>query len=124
MKNRCWQAGLVVRWFWAASRVPAADTTPPSFPTGLSALAANSTSTSIYLIWNPSTDDVGGTAYEVFRDGVSVGTASGMSCNMSAGFYPGQYCNLSVRARDAAGNWSVTSSPLLARTWSVAYVGS
>src|SRR5206468_10829440 len=50
----------------------AADTTPPSTPSGLTAAAAGSTGAN--LSWSASTDNVGVTGYIVRRNGVQVAT--------------------------------------------------
>src|SRR3989442_375435 len=52
----------------------AADTTPPSTPTGLTAAAAGSTGAN--LSWTASTDNVGVTGYIVRRNGVQIATHS------------------------------------------------
>ena len=52
----------------------AADTVPPSTPTGLTATAVSATQ--INLSWNPSTDNVGVTGYQIFRNGTQVGTST------------------------------------------------
>lgn len=86
-----------------------ADTTPPSTP---SAPAAGSVmSYSVTLSWPAATDNVGVTAYEVFRDGVSQGTTTTLSLNLTS-LTPGTTYSLTIRARDAAGNWSAQSSAL------------
>jgi len=89
------------------------DITPPTVPTGLSKTGA--TTSTIGLAWTAATDLVGVTGYEVFRNGVSAGTstttnftASGLSANTAYSF--------TVRARDAAGNWSAQSTALSAST--------
>src|SRR5207245_4424478 len=50
----------------------AADTTPPSTPTGLTGAAAGSTGAN--LSWSASTDNVGVTGYMVRRNGVQIAT--------------------------------------------------
>src|ERR1700733_11231156 len=62
---------MQVAAFKAAGGPP--DTTPPSVPTGLSATAVSSTQ--INLSWTASTDNVGVTGYDVFRNGTQVGTS-------------------------------------------------
>lgn len=81
--------------------VAPSDTTPPSVPSGLQ---ADTTHDSISISWDPSTDDVGVTAYEVFVDGVldrSVTSTSWTGSALSDTTYA-----ITVRARDAAGNRS------------------
>ena len=86
-----------------------ADTIAPSVPTGLS--ASNVAQSSFTLSWTASTDNVGVTGYEVFKDGVSIGTTSSASINVT-----GLTCNttyaMTVRAQDAVHNWSAQSSAL------------
>ncbi len=89
------------------------DTQAPTFPTGLASSAI--TPTSFTLTWTPSTDNVGVTSYEVFANGISKGTTAstslsvtGLTCNTSY--------NMTVRARDAAGNWSAASTALSVTT--------
>ncbi|GEM_PF-899435 len=85
-----------------------ADTTPPSTPplTG-SAPTANR----VELSWTTSTDDVGVTAYDIFRDGALLvtapGAATGHADTTVAASTTYQY---QVQARDAAGNISGLSN--------------
>jgi len=51
-----------------------ADTVPPTVPTNLTATAISSTQ--INLAWTASTDNVGVTGYQIFRNGVQVGTSA------------------------------------------------
>lgn len=87
----------------------AADTTPPSVPGSLAASAI--TTTGFTLSWSASTDNVGVTAYEVFKNGASQGTMGSTSLNLS-GLTQNTVYTMTVRARDAAGNWSAQSSAL------------
>ncbi|MDO8542157.1 MAG: DUF1349 domain-containing protein [Opitutaceae bacterium] len=89
--------------------VTGGDTTAPSVPTGLA--ASSITETSFTLSWTASTDDVGVTGYEVFKDGVSVGTPSGTTFNVT-GLTGGITYAMTVRARDAVPNWSAQSTAL------------
>lgn len=91
----------------------AADTTAPSVPAGLAATSI--TSSAFTLSWAAATDDIGVTGYDVFRDGVQIGTATGTSLPVT-GLTPYTNYSLTVRARDAAGNPSAQSAPLIVRT--------
>jgi len=103
---------------WSEPSAPLAvttlpDTTAPSVPVGLNATVVSvSTFT---LEWTAATDDVRVTLYEVSRDGVVVGTTSGASRNIT-GLVPATSYTFTVRARDAAGNWSAPSAPLAVTT--------
>jgi hypothetical protein len=79
-------------------------------PTGLNATAI--TSTTFTLNWTASTDNIGVTGYEVFRNGTSIGTPTGTSYN-ATGLAQGTTYAMTVRARDASNNWSPQSSPAL-----------
>jgi chitodextrinase len=89
------------------------DTTPPTAPTGLTATAVSSSE--VALSWNASTDNVGVTAYAVFRDGVSVATVTGLSYR-DGGRAAGTSYAYRVVARDAAGNVSAPSATVSATT--------
>ena len=83
------------------------DTVAPSTPTSLT--ASGVTTTSVNLSWNASTDNVGVTGYDVYRNSTFLGTSTsnsysvtGLSANTSYTFF--------VRAKDAAGNISGNSN--------------
>ena len=92
---------------------PAADTTPPSVPTGLTASAVSPTQ--INLSWTASTDNVGVTGYQVFRDGAPVATVTTTSFN-DTGRTPGTTYQYAVRATDAASNTSALTTQVPATT--------
>jgi chitodextrinase len=81
----------------------AADTSPPSAPSGLARTGA--TATSISLAWSSSSDDVGVAGYRVFRDGSPAGTTSATSFTIG-GLACATTYGLAVEAYDAAGNTS------------------
>jgi probable HAF family extracellular repeat protein len=84
-----------------------ADTVRPSTPTGL--FAVTLLPTEVTLRWNPSSDNVGVTGYEVIQNGISKGVAE-RTIRTLTGLTPNTSYVLAVRARDAAGNWSDTAS--------------
>jgi hypothetical protein len=85
------------------------DNDLPSVPGGFS--TANTTPTSFTLNWSPSTDNSGAISlYEVYKDGTLLGTTASPSYNVS-GLASNTSYNMTVRARDAAGNWSALNSP-------------
>ncbi|MCE9671770.1 PQQ-dependent sugar dehydrogenase [Myxococcus stipitatus] len=93
-----------------------ADTQPPSIPTGLTATAVG---TSVTLGWTASTDNVGVTAYDVFRGGVKIGTVSGSPPGTSfvdSGLTPNTAYAYAVLARDAQANASALSSAVTVST--------
>ncbi len=89
------------------------DLTPPTSPTGLAAVttAITGTTSSVALSWGASTDNVGVTGYDVFRDGVKVGTATATSFTDASVTSATTY-SYTVKAFDAAGNRSAASTAL------------
>lgn len=86
---------------------PAADTTPPSVPTGVSATPTAPTAASI--TWLASTDDrAGAISYRLFRDGALVATVSVLG-SWDIVTAPGHFC-WTVVAVDLAGNASAPSA--------------
>ena len=83
------------------------DTQPPSAPQGLA--VTGSSQTSISVSWNPSTDNVGVSGYDLYRNGTSIGTTSATSRTFSS-LTCGTSYTLGVDAYDAAGNKSAASS--------------
>jgi len=92
---------------------PPSDTTPPSTPAGLAALAASSTQ--IDLGWTASTDDVGVAGYDVFRNGARIATTTNTFYS-DTGLSPATSYSYSVSTFDAAGNDSALSVPVTATT--------
>ena len=80
---------------------PGPDVSPPSAPGSLTATATSSISVS--LSWTAATDNVGVTGYRVLRDGVQIGTTSGLSYTDGGRTANTTYV-YEVRAVDAAGN--------------------
>jgi hypothetical protein len=89
------------------------DAEPPTAPSGLR--ATGSTLDSITLAWQPATDNVGVTGYEVLRNGNVVGTAPATTFT-DTGLASGTAFTYTVRARDAAGNLSPASAAVQAST--------
>ncbi len=89
------------------------DTTAPSAPTGLQ--VTGTTSSSVSLSWSASTDNVGVTAYDVYRGTTKVGSPTTTSYS-DTGLTASTAYSYSVRARDAAGNVSSASSSVSATT--------
>ncbi|MEV6212303.1 glycoside hydrolase family 6 protein [Kitasatospora sp. NPDC051914] len=88
------------------------DTTAPSVPTGL---AGTATSSSVALTWTASTDNVGVTGYDVYRNGILVGSTAGTSFT-NTGLTASTAYSYTVRAKDAAGNVSAASAALVVTT--------
>jgi hypothetical protein len=90
-----------------------ADTTSPTTPSGLSTTAASSSK--INLSWEASSDDVGVTFYNIFRDGSYLKSIVSTSTS-DTGLNPDtRYCYV-VSASDEAGNESELSDEACERT--------
>ncbi len=91
------------------------DTTAPSTPTGLS--VTGTTSSSVSLSWNASTDNVGVAGYEVFQGSSTTPVASpaGTSATVS-GLAASTAYSFTVKSFDAAGNRSAASASVTGTT--------
>jgi predicted esterase len=89
------------------------DHTAPSAPGNLTLV--NTSTNSISVRWNTSSDDVGIEKYEVYVGGIN----SVVTADTTATIYnlsPYQTYNVTVKARDFAGNYSPSSTPLTTTT--------
>ncbi|RIE01353.1 alpha-amylase [Cohnella faecalis] len=92
------------------------DTIAPSVPAGVQSTAK--THNSVTLAWNASSDNVGVTGYEIYRNGTKVGTTAQTSYTDS-GLSAETAYTYTVKAYDAAGNKSDASSVLPVTTSSI-----
>ncbi|MCY1032497.1 DUF4082 domain-containing protein [Corallococcus sp. BB11-1] len=92
---------------------PPVDPQAPGVPPGLVASAASASA--IHLNWGAATDNVGVTAYDVFRDGVKVASTASRTY-ADTGLVAATAYGYFVKARDAAGNVSAASSTVTATT--------
>jgi len=93
------------------------DTQPPSVPANLRVTAT--TSNSVSLAWNASTDDVSGvTGYQVFRGATQVGTPTGLTFT-DTGLTASTAYSYTVRAVDATAKVSAASTAVPATTTAV-----
>lgn len=116
-----WKSGTSGNLFLDDFCFTVPDTQAPSVPTGLS--SASVTQNSFTLNWSASSDNVGVTAYEVFRNGTSLGTTTNRTLPVT-GLAASTTYAMTVRARDAAGNWSAQSAALNVTTAAPASCGS
>lgn len=93
---------------------PSGDTTAPSAPTGL---VASLSGTTANLSWTASTDNVGVTAYRIFRDGATtpIGTSTTTSFADTT-VVPTTTYSYTVKAYDDAGNASPASNTVTTTT--------
>ncbi|MCC3216448.1 endonuclease [Chryseobacterium sp. X308] len=103
-----------VNLIWG-SQQPSGDTHAPTTATGLN--VSGTTSSSISLAWNASTDNVGVTGYNVYMNGSLQTTTSSTSTTIS-GLTPSTTYSFYVVAKDAAGNSSSNSSTVSGTTTS------
>ena len=90
-----------------------ADTMPPTAPTALTAVSVSSSQ--VNLSWNASSDAVGVTGYDIFRNGVFLRTVTGLTSS-DTGLAASTTYSYFVKARDAAGNPSSPSSTVFVTT--------
>ncbi|WP_433495506.1 PQQ-dependent sugar dehydrogenase [Micromonospora sp. CA-248089] len=88
----------------------AADTSPPTRPTGLR--RTRLTCQSVTLAWYASRDNVGVAFYDIYHDGQLVTSVSGRTLTATLSVVQGVTWGWYVNARDAAGNVSQASSTL------------
>lgn len=93
-----------------------ADNQAPSAPGNLHVLGTPTTS-SVQLMWNAATDNVGVTGYKVYRGTNLVATLSGSTTSFTVtGLSANTTYAFTVKAIDAAGNESVASNSVSATT--------
>ncbi|TDE53096.1 endonuclease [Flavobacterium sp. GT3P67] len=86
---------------------PTADSQAPSTPTSL--VASATTSNSVSLSWNASTDNIGVTGYNVYMNSVLKTTVTGTTTTIT-GLTASTAYTFSVKAKDTAGNISGASN--------------
>ncbi|MFI2104915.1 glycoside hydrolase family 6 protein [Isoptericola sp. NPDC019693] len=91
---------------------PDPDTEAPSVPQGVTATADG---TSVTVGWSASTDDTRVTGYSVLVDGEAATTSTTTSATLT-GLDPDTTYEITVTARDAAGNVSAASAPVSVTT--------
>jgi streptogrisin C len=89
------------------------DTTAPSAPGN--PRSTGTTSNSVSLAWDASTDNVGVTGYDVYNGSALATSVAGTSATVG-GLNPDTAYTFTVKARDAAGNASPASAAVSART--------
>lgn len=94
------------------------DVTPPTAPTNLRGtgkidVEGNLNISTIDLVWDAGTDNVGIVGYEIFDDLSWLATVGNVTSHTLAVDNPNKTYKLSVRGKDAAGNFSPFSTPVL-----------
>jgi predicted esterase len=86
-----------------------ADIIPPTAPGNLH--ASGLSQSTISLIWNASTDDVGVTAYDIYVNGnLTASVAGNVTTYQASNLINGRTYSFAVKARDVAGNASPFSN--------------
>jgi chitodextrinase len=98
----------------ATVTTPAPDTEPPTAPQNLTATAESGNR--VELSWTASTDNVGVTGYEIFRDGTLLATVGTVTAYSDTTVSPLTIYQYEVRARDGAGNTSEFSNTAIVLT--------
>ncbi|NLN76457.1 MAG: hypothetical protein GX139_09105 [Armatimonadetes bacterium] len=94
------------------------DNEPPTAPTNLR--VTGTTSSSIALAWNASTDNIGVSGYRVYRNGTQVGTATGTTYN-DTGLANNTTYTYQVDAYDGKPNYSGKSNSVQGTTVAVVF---
>lgn len=89
------------------------ESIPPSIPIGL--LNTTPTTTAFTLLWTASTDNVAVTGYDIYKNGLLYGSTNSTSLAISNLAAETAY-SMTVIAKDAAGNFSASSTPLIVTT--------
>jgi endonuclease I len=89
------------------------DSQAPTAPTSLA--STSKTSTSITLAWNAASDNVGVTGYDVYANNVFKTNVSGSTATIT-GLTASTTYSIYVKAKDAAGNASASSSTISVTT--------
>ena len=118
------QKNALLAWqkagFPERAAVVVADTQAPTAPSGLAASAVSTSA--INLAWVASTDNVGVTAYKVFRGGSLIATLGNVTSYGDAGLNAATTYSYTVAACDAAGNCSPNSASASATTQPIVVV--
>lgn len=89
------------------------DTEPPTIPTGIS--ISNVTGNTMFLSWQPSTDNIRVAKYGIYLDQVWISDEASTSYKLT-GLQPNTNYELALSASDEAGNSSPLSSSILVTT--------
>lgn len=93
---------------------PNPDTEPPSQPANLTARPQSASQ--IALTWNASSDNVGVSKYQVYRNGIRTADVLAGTSYLDYGLTANTTYTYTVTALDAAGNQSPASNPARAKT--------
>ncbi|KNY26205.1 PKD domain containing protein [Pseudobacteroides cellulosolvens ATCC 35603 = DSM 2933] len=93
---------------YSADSIPVTfDNEAPTAPTDLK--ETGKTEKSVVLCWNPSTDSIGIKGYEIYRDGIKIGTSTSNNFTVNS-LEPDKTYIFKVYAFDGQGNFSDSSN--------------
>ena len=92
---------------------PSGDAQAPTAPTSLA--STSKTATSISLSWNASSDNIAVTSYDIYANSTFKTTVSGSTATIT-GLTASTSYSIYVKAKDAAGNTSASSSTIAVTT--------
>lgn len=93
----------------AAGAPASGDSQAPTVPGSVTATATSATT--VNVTWTASTDNVGVTAYDIYRGGTKIGSAAGSATSYTdSTASAGTTYSYTVKALDAAGNASAASA--------------
>jgi len=97
------------------------DTEPPEWPSGSSLSICKTLTDYVILRWDPASDNVGVTNYQVYQDNILIKTVENFypepkTCQV-AGLQPGGTYTFSIVAGDKSGNYSSQSLSAIAQTY-------
>lgn len=100
--------------FSLTTSVASSDTIAPTAPTAL--VSSNLTDESFDLSWTAATDNIAVTNYEIYADSVLVATIGNVTNYSFSNLSANTSYSITVKAKDAAGNTSISSSALVVTT--------
>jgi chitodextrinase len=92
---------------------PISDKEPPTAPTNLASISK--TDTTVSLVWNESTDNIGVAGYDVYVGTALIGSSATNGYTATA-LTPDTTYSFTVKAKDTAGNISEQSNVLTVKT--------
>ena len=90
------------------------DTSAPTDPANLA--AGNITQTSFNLTWSASTDNVGVSGYDIYMGNTLMSSTTAITISILNLICNTEYPDISVKAKDKAGNVSVASNVIMVKT--------
>jgi len=99
----------VGNWSTDGPSVTVSEMVRPTWPTGSTITAVDTSSSELTLTWSAATDNMAVTGYRIYQDGVLLDTVVGTEYNVTNLSASTTY-TFKVEAGDAAGNWS-TNGP-------------